>query len=171
MRTPAISAIVFLLLGAAALLQPPARAATPATGTVGPATPSTTQWDFASVAGAGSGGTPIEVVCAPVQCDKYDLLVKLPQPDAVFYASHSATLKFRCTWDSPTPTDLDCFAFSPSGGETGPGKPDTSDSGANFEEIVINNPASGHWSLRADGAISAAPGCRSAGSPCRRPCT
>ena len=150
--------VAFLLLGASAMLQPAVMATpTPPSGAVGPTTPSSTQWDFGGVVGAGSGGTPIESTCPPGECDKYDLNVVLPQPDAVYYATHAVTLRYRCSWASVAPTDLDCFAFSPTGGETGPGKPDTTGTGANFEEIVVNNPASGHWSLRVDAAAATSP--------------
>jgi len=165
--TPPRRRTTLLLLAAAGMLAaalPPlagpafaAGGATPASGSVGPGNSSSASWTFDSVAGAGLGGTPIEVVCAPGDCSKYALTVKLPQPDSVFYATHEATLTFRCSWNSPAPTDLDCFAFSPSGGETGPGKPDTTNSGPNYEEIVINDPASGVWSLRVDASASAIP--------------
>lgn len=126
--------------------------ATPPSGTVGPTAPSTTNWTFDPIVGAGSGGTPIEVVCTPGQCSKYTLSIKLPQPDTSFYASYEAVLTYRCSWSDPAPTDVDCFAFDPAGGEdAGPGKPDATAS-PSYEEITIINPASGDWSLRADEA-------------------
>ena len=156
-RVVAVTAAVALgglgVLGAA-----PGTAATPGAGTVGPTDGSHVAWDFAPVAGAGLGGTPIEVVCAPGECDKFALTVKLPQADATFYRTHNATLKIHYTWSSPTPTDLDVFAFDPQGNETaGPGKPDTSDSGDNFEDLSIANPQSGVWSIRGDAAAAAVP--------------
>ena len=108
-----------------------ASAATPANGSVGPASGSSTQWDFAPVSGGGLGGTPIEVVCQYPQCDKFALQLNLPQPDSDFYKTHLATLKFHCSWQSASPSDIDCFSFSPTGGETGPGSPDTTATGAN----------------------------------------
>jgi hypothetical protein len=122
--------------------------ATPSSGKVGPASGSSAKWTFDPIVGVASGGT-IEGECVSGECSKYKLTVKLPAPDKKFYADHVATLKFHCTWNEPQPTDADCFAFSPSGGETGPGKPDTSDSGPNYEDIVINNPVSGTWTLEA----------------------
>ena len=159
-RTLAAAALGLLMVLASLSVAPRVAAqvggATPPSGTVGPASGSTTSWAFDPVAGAGSGGTPIEVACAPGSCSKYALTVKLPAADNAFYHSHVATLTFRCEWNMPTPTDVDCFSFSPSGGETGPGKPDTTATGANFEEIVVNDPQSGDWSLRADAAAGAA---------------
>ena len=131
--------------------------ATPASGGVGPASGSSTTWTFDPVAGAGSGGTPLEVVCAPGQCSQYALTLKLPAADSTFYTNFQATLKYHCAWSQPAPTDVDCFAFSPSGGETGPGKPDTTASGANYEDVVVNNPTSGTWTLKADAAAAALP--------------
>ena len=124
-RVVAISIAVVLgglgLFGAA-----PGTASTPVSGTVGPTDGSQAAWDFAPVAGAGLGGTPIEVACAPGECDKFALTVKLPEADATFYRTHIATLKIHYTWTSSTPTDLDVFAFDPQGNESaGPGKPDT----------------------------------------------
>src|SRR5437588_764196 len=112
---------------------------TPSSGKIGPASGSSAKWTFDPIVGAASGGT-IEGECVPGECSKYKLTVKLPSSDKKFYANHLATLRFHCTWNEPQPTDADCFAFSPSGGETGPGKPDTSDSGPNYEDLVVNNP-------------------------------
>ena len=129
--------------------------ATPPSGTVGPTSPSTTNWTFDPIAGGGSGGTPIEVVCTPGQCSKFALTVSLPQPDATFYKTHKAVLTYRCSWSDPAPTDVDCFMFDPSGGEdAGPGKPDATAS-PSYEESTIVDPSSGVWSLRADEAAGA----------------
>ena len=120
--------------------------ATPPSGSIGPASGSSTKWKFDPIVGAASGGT-IEGECVPGECSKYQLKIKLPSADAKFYRDHQATLTYHCSWDEPQGTDADCFAFSPSGGETGPGKPDTGNSGKNYEDVVINDPASGTWTL------------------------
>jgi hypothetical protein len=150
-----------LLLAAAggivAVPQTASAASTPPSGTVGPDSGSRASWDFGTVGGAGSGGTPIEKVCAPGSCSAYALTVALPTKDtAKFYSNYVATLTFHCNWTSPgdAPDDIDCFAFSPENGEIGPGKPDTADGGANYEDITITDPEPGTWSLRADGAAS-----------------
>ena len=153
-RLPALLVTILLVVAAGATSTLVAQGATPASGTVGPASGTSTAWDFAAVSGGGLGGTPIEVVCAPGQCDKFALTVALPQADATFYKSYTATLRFRCSWTSTLASDIDCFAFDPSGGETGPGKPDTTGTGANSEDVVINNPVSGTWSLRADASAA-----------------
>jgi len=130
--------------------------ATPASGQVGPASGSKANWTFDPILGAGSGGTPIEVVCLPGQCSKFDLNIVLPQPDITFYQSYIATLTYTCSWAQPVPTDVDCFAFSPSGAEAaGPGRPDDT-AGTSSETISITDPVSGHWSLRADEAAGVA---------------
>lgn len=120
--------------------------ATPPNGTVGPASGSTAKWKFAPIVGAASGGTE-EGECAPAICSRYHLKIKLPTSDAKFYRDHQATLTFHCDWNEPNPTDADCFALSPSGGETGPGKPDTGNAGPNYEDLVVNDPPSGNWTL------------------------
>ncbi|MFL6239770.1 MAG: hypothetical protein ACJ735_09825 [Actinomycetes bacterium] len=157
-RSAAVVALALGLGGLVVALNAPALASTgsstPPSGTVGPANNSAASWTFDDVQGAGLGGTPIEVACAPVQCSKYALTVKLPQPDATFYQNYVATLTFHCAWNSSVPTDADCFAFSPAGNETGPGRPDTDNAGPNYEDITVNNPQSGVWSLRADAGAS-----------------
>jgi hypothetical protein len=120
--------------------------ATPPSGSIGPASGSSTKWKFDPIVGAASGGT-IEGECVPGECSKYQLKIKLPSPDSTFYRDHQATLTYHCSWDEPQGTDADCFAFSPSGGETGPGKPDTGNAGKNYEDVVVNDPASGTWTL------------------------
>jgi hypothetical protein len=152
-----IGALVAAALGAftAAFAQ---GGASPSGGTVGPANGSSAKWTFDPVVGVGEGGTPIEAVCAPGQCSTYSLTIRLPAPPTVFYASYQVTLKFHCAWNSPAPTDVDCFAFGPAGDEAaGPGKPDTSNAGPNFEDISIIDPPPGTWSLRADAGIVPVP--------------
>src|SRR3954447_10712860 len=118
-------------------------AATPASGTVGPANGSTTAWNFAAVGpGASSGGT-VEFVCPPVTCDAYTLNVVLPAADTAFYTNHIATLTLTYTWTSTGPDDMDIFAFAPDGTESGPGSPDEQSTGAGKEVLAISNPASG----------------------------
>jgi predicted heme/steroid binding protein len=122
-------------------------AATPASGTVGPANGSTTAWDFAAVGpGVSSGGT-IEFVCPPAYCDSYTLNVALPSDDATFYATHSATLELTYTWNSTGPDDMDIFAFAPDGTESGPGSPDAQSTGPGKEVLDISNPQSGAWTI------------------------
>ena len=123
--------------------------ATPSSGDVGPSA-STTSWTFDPIAGGGSGGTPLEVVCTPGQCSRFTLNVNLGQPDTSFYSQYEVVLTYTCSWTDPAPTDVDCFAFDPSGGEdAGPGSPDNLAS-PSHETITIIDPASGSWSLRAD---------------------
>jgi hypothetical protein len=146
---------VSALLAGPALVAPQAVHAqvggsSPATGTVGPASGTSTSWTFDPVVGAGLGGTPIEVVCAPVQCSSYTLSLKLPEPDAQFYQKYTATLTYRCSWEQPQgDVDVDCFSFDPKGNEQGPGKPDENKA-KSFEQIQITDPASGDWVLEAD---------------------
>src|SRR5258708_37899457 len=92
-------AILATLTGSlVALLIGSAGAATPTSGTVGPASGSSASVDFAAVGpGAGSAGT-IESKCAPALCDSYALTVTLPQADGGFYQTHKATLHIDYTW-------------------------------------------------------------------------
>ena len=149
-RTRGVVAVVAALVCAigAAVAYAQIGGSTPASGSIGPASGSSTKWTFDPIVGAASGGT-IEGECVPVECSRYQLKIKLPAADKKFYAGHIATLTFHCSWNEAQPTDADCFAFSPSGGETGPGKPDTGDAGPNYENVVVNNPASGTWTLEA----------------------
>ncbi|HLY94569.1 MAG TPA: Ig-like domain-containing protein [Gaiellaceae bacterium] len=124
-----------------------ANAATPSAGAIGPASGSSTAWDFAPVGpGVSSGGT-IESVCAPVYCDSYQLTVSLPQPDDQFYLTHKATLHIDYTWNSTGPDDMDVFAFAPDGTESGPGNPDALSTGPGQEVLDIANPGSGVWTI------------------------
>lgn len=150
--------IAALLAGGGLALAVPTQASTPASGTVGPTSGSKTSWDFAPVVGGGSGGTPIEQVCAAPQCDRFALTIKLPESAAAFYAAHIVTVSIHYSWDATAPTDLDVFAFDPDGNEAaGPGKPDTSDAGANFEDLNLVDPQPGVWSIRGDAAVAAVP--------------
>jgi hypothetical protein len=137
----------YLVAAAALLVGGAASAATPTDGTVGPASGSSTAWDFAPVGpGVASGGT-VEAVCAPVYCDSYQLTVGLPQADQQFYLTHKAILHIDYTWTSTGPDDMDLFAFAPDGTESGPGSPDDISTGAGHEELDIANPASGVWTI------------------------
>jgi Bacterial Ig-like domain len=132
-------------------------AATPSVGTIGPASGSSTAWDFAPVGpGVSSGGT-IESVCAPVYCDSYQLTVSLPQPDGEFYLTHAATLHIEYTWNSTGPDDMDVFAFAPDGTESGPGNPDDVSTGPGQEVLDIANPASGVWTIESHVGVTDEP--------------
>ncbi|TMD10512.1 MAG: hypothetical protein E6J02_00750 [Chloroflexi bacterium] len=123
----------------------PGQAASPSSGSVGPASGSAIAVDFAPVGpGVSSGGT-IESHCAPVYCDGFNLTVALPQPDGQFYSSHVASLQIVYTWNSTLQNDMDVFAFAPDGTESGPGTPDDISTGAGKEVLTVANPASGSW--------------------------
>ena len=100
-----VIALAALLVGAAAT------AATPIEGTVGPASGSSTAWDFGPVGpGVSSGGT-IEFLCAPVYCDSFELTVSLPAQDQEFYLTHKAILHIDYTWTSSQPCSMWCNRF------------------------------------------------------------
>jgi hypothetical protein len=122
-------------------------AATPSEATIGPASGSSTAWDFAPVGPGVSLGGTIEFVCAPVYCDSFQLDVVLPQPDEQFYLTHKATLTVDYTWTSSGPDDMDVFAFAPDGTESGPGAPDDISTGPGEEVLNIANPSSGAWTI------------------------
>jgi LPXTG-motif cell wall-anchored protein len=131
----------------------------PSSGTLGPAPGSvTTQFD--PVVGGDAGGMVAAVNCTPGLCSTYQLKLQLPAADSAFYQGNQATLTFHCAWTSPPPSpadDVDCLLFSPTGGQTGPGHPDTSTPGDNFEDVVVNNPPSGTWTVQVEGAATVQP--------------
>src|SRR5260370_6052672 len=136
-----VTALAALLVGGAA------NAATPIAGTIGPATGSSTAWDFAPVGpGVSSGGT-VEFLCPPLYCASYELTVALPQPDQQFYLTHKAILHIVYTWTSTGPDDMDLFAFAPDGTESGPGSPEDISTGPGIETLDIANPPSGVWTI------------------------
>ncbi len=81
----------------------------------------------------------------------------LPQPDADLYAKYAAKLSLAYTWNSTTPDDMDIFAVDPNGSVSGPGTPDNASQGAGREDLVINNPMSGHWQIRSAAGATVEP--------------
>jgi hypothetical protein len=153
----AVAAVLASLALAGLLLGGAATAATPTAGTIGPASGSSTAWDFAPVGpGVSSGGT-IEFLCAPAYCDSYQLTVGLPEPDQQFYLTHKATLHIEYTWTSTGPDDMDLFAFAPDGTESGPGSPDDISTGAGHEVLDIANPPSGVWTIESHVGVTDEP--------------
>src|SRR5436190_3274398 len=136
-----------------------ATAATPVEGTIGPASGSSTAWDFAAVGpGVSLGGTTETTgVCAPVYCDAYQLTVALPDADQQFYLTHKATLHIDYTWTSAGPDDMDVFAFAPDGTESGPGNPDDVSTGAGEEILDLANPPSGVWTIESHVGVTDEP--------------
>jgi hypothetical protein len=132
------------------------QAATPASGTIDGS--KTVEWDSPPVAGAGLGGTPTPSTCAPGTCDKFDLNIVLPAADTDFYSHYKAQLSFHYTWTSTTPDDMDIFAFDPTGAQAGgPGTPDDQTTGAGVENLVLNNPMSGHWTIESAAGVTVEP--------------
>jgi len=125
-----------------------AHAATPTSGSI--SAPGTLSWDFAPVTGGATLSDvsgPVASLCPPAQCDNFDLTVNVPA--APYYQTNTATLKLYYTWNSgAVPTDLDIFAFGPSGQQSGPGTPDNFAAGAGGETLVITDPAPGVWHIR-----------------------
>src|SRR5437762_6667396 len=134
-----------------------ALAATPVSGDFGPANGAQIAWDFAPVGPGVSAGGTVEFVCAPVYCDPFTLNLTLPAPDATFYVDHKATLTITYTWTSAQPDDMDVFAFSPDGTESGPGSPDDPSTGNGLEILPISNPASGAWTIESHVGITPVP--------------
>jgi hypothetical protein len=130
----------------------------PSSGQLGPASGTVTT-TFDAVVGADVGGTVASTNCTPGACSQYALTLQLPQPAAAYYKTHEARLTFKCAWNSPPPVkdDIDCLLFSPTGGQTGPGHPDTSTPGPNFEDVIVNDPEPGSWTLMVEGAVTVAP--------------
>src|SRR5713226_176392 len=155
LRGLGLAAVAAVLFGISLVGGSAGRAATPADGTVGPVSGSSTSWDFAPVGpGVSSGGT-IEFLCAPLYCDSYTLHLALPEADGQFYATHKATLTIDYTWTSTQPDDMDVFAFAPDGTESGPGSPDDISTGSGDEQLTISNPPSGDWTIESHVGITA----------------
>jgi len=158
-RTARLVALGAALGLAAFFIVPGTWAATPASGQVGPGNGSTTQTDFAAVIGPSVGGTPTQgTICLLPFCDSYNVKVVLPEADSSFYESHDATLSVHYSWTSPIPNDMDVHAIDPDGNDVaGPGDPDTSNSGDNFENLTVPNPKSGTWQIWSYGGITVTP--------------
>ena len=133
------------------------KAATPASGSVGPTSGSTTSWDFAPVVAGTLVDTGTEDICPLGVCDNYDLTVNLPSDPTTFYVSNSATLTIDYTWTSTLPTDLDIFAFSPNGAKHGPGSPDDTSTGPGEEVLSIFDPLPGIWHIRSVASLTPMP--------------
>src|SRR2546423_6747760 len=85
-------ALVVLVVLLVTLSGGAATAATPSEGAIGPASGSSTAWDFAAVGPGVSAGGTTETTnqCVPVYCDAYALTVTLPDTDPQFYLTHKA---------------------------------------------------------------------------------
>lgn len=159
MRLAFMAAMVLSLLAVGARPSP-LHASTPASGTIDGSAP--VAWDFAPVGGAtvvSNVTGPVAQQCPPVVCDNYDLTLTLPNGATAdsYYATNMATLTIQYTWTATADTDLDIFAFSPAGGQHGPGSPDTLAAGANGETLVIGDPLPGVWHIRSLAATAAVP--------------
>ncbi|GAC1411653.1 MAG: hypothetical protein NVSMB57_06660 [Actinomycetota bacterium] len=125
---------------------------------IGPKSGSKIEADFGPVAGVAAGGPKmIGNRCAPGLCDSLKLIVVLPSAERTFYATHNSLLSFHYSWTGAAPNDMDFFAVDPSGGQIGPGKPDTTDPGKNYEDLVISDPMPGVWTLYSVGAVTPVP--------------
>ena len=148
MRNALFVAALFLALSA--------NAATPPGGSIS-STSGPVSWTYGPVVAGTVIDTGTEDLCPPGVCDEYDLTLTLPSPASTFYVTYTATLSIHYTWTSSVPTDLDIFAYGPNGAKYGPGSPDTNASGANYEDLVINDPVDGIWALRSVASLSPLP--------------
>src|SRR5438128_6373508 len=123
------------------------KAASPPTGAMS-STSGPISWTYAPVVAGTLIDTGVEDVCPPGPCDNFDLTLSLPQPASTFYQANTATLSIHYTWTSSVPTDLDVFAFSPSGAKYGPGSPDDTSTGSGVEDLSITDPPNGVWHVR-----------------------
>src|SRR5437879_767717 len=144
---------IFLQLSSTA---PTVVAATPATGTISSSGP--VSWNFAAVVGGTGVDVGVQDVCPPGVCDNFDLTVVLPSTAATFYQTMTAKLTIQYTWNSgPVPTDLDIFAISPRGNDSGPGSPDDTSTGAGQEILTITDPIDGVWHIRSVASLAPMP--------------
>ena len=149
---------LLLLAPAAALvlLGGDAKAASPAAGAIS-STSGPISWTYGPVVSGTLVDTGVEDVCPPGPCDNFDLTLSLPQPAATFYQANTATLTIHYTWTSSVPTDLDVFAFSPTGAKYGPGSPDDTSTGSGVEDLSITDPPNGVWHVRSVAALAPIP--------------
>src|SRR5438128_745259 len=149
---------LLLLAPAAALvlLGGDAKAASPAAGAIS-STSGPISWAYGPVVSGTLVDTGVEDVCPPGPCDNFDLTLSLPQPAATFYQANTATLTIHYTWTSSVPTDLDVFAFSPTGAKYGPGSPDDTSTGSGVEDLSITDPPNGVWHVRSVAALAPIP--------------
>ncbi len=148
----------FLLAGLLVVLLTSERspAATPASGTISAG--STASWDFAPVGGGTVINTGVQDICPPGICDNFDLTVALPAPAITFYLTNTAKLTIKYTWNSGmVPTDLDVFAISPKGADSGPGSPDDTSTGPGEEDLTLTDPIDGVWHIRSVASLAPIP--------------
>ncbi len=148
----------FLLAGLLVVLLTSERspAATPASGTI--SVGSTVSWDFAPVGGGTVINTGVQDICPPGICDNFDLTVALPAPAITFYLTNTAKLTIKYTWNSGmVPTDLDVFAISPKGADSGPGSPDDTSTGPGEEDLTLTDPIDGVWHIRSVASLAPIP--------------
>jgi hypothetical protein len=131
-------------------------AAVPTSGTISN-TSGPVSWDFAPVVGGTVVDVGVQDICPPGVCDNYDLTVLLPAPVATFYQTMTAKLTITYTWNSTLPTDLDIFAISPRGSDSGPGSPDDTSTGPGQEILTITDPIDGVWHIRSVASLAPMP--------------
>src|SRR5712664_1240971 len=132
------------------------QAATPASGSI--SNGSTVSWDFAPVGGGTVINTGVQDICPPGICDNFDLTVALPAPAITFYLTNTAKLTIKYTWNSGmVPTDLDVFAISPKGADSGPGSPDDTSTGPGEEDLTVTDPIDGVWHIRSVASLAPVP--------------
>jgi hypothetical protein len=144
---------IFLELSSTA---PTVVAAAPTSGTVNN-TSGPVSWDFAAVGGGTVVNVGVQDICPPGICDNYDLTVVLPAPAATFYQTMTAKLTIKYTWTSTLPTDLDIFAISPRGNDSGPGSPDDTSTGPGEEDLTVTDPIDGVWHIRSVASLAPMP--------------
>ena len=145
-------AVRMLALAALALAAGRGDAATPPSGSIGPAAGSIS-WTYGPVVAGQFTDAGLEDTCPPGVCDNFDLTVSLSAPAATFYVTNTATLTIHYEWTSSAPTDMDVFAISPTGAHYGPGDPDGTVTGPGFSDIVITDPVDGLWHVREVAAL------------------
>src|SRR5712691_6621670 len=114
-------------------------------------------WDFGPVVAGTVTNVGIQDICPPAMCDDHDLTIVLPAPAATFYQTMTAKLTIKYTWTSTLPTDLDVFAISPSGNDSGPGSPDDTSTGPGEEDLTVTDPIEGVWHIRSVASLAPIP--------------
>ncbi|TMI54190.1 hypothetical protein E6H18_11135, partial [Candidatus Bathyarchaeota archaeon] len=132
-----------MLLGPAAFLGPPARAATPSGGTITDTQPSTSwQGHFYPLAfTADPAQCPGTIDTADLVCDHFYLNINLP---STFWQTHTGSVAITIQWAS-SDNDFDLYIFRQSDGQQ---VGSSASGGTTSEQVALQNPMPGIYEVR-----------------------
>src|SRR2546429_2337885 len=132
-----------MLLGPAAFLGPPARAATPSGGTITDTQPSTSwQGHFYPLAfTADPAQCPGTIDTADLVCDHFYLNINLP---STFWQTHTGSVAIPIQWAS-SDNDFDLYIYRQSDGQQ---VGSSASGGTTSEQVALQNPMPGIYEVR-----------------------